>query len=129
MKTIFGFFLIINCLVCTVGAQDVRVEQAAVLVKQSKTFILDVRTAEEFDAGHFRGAVNVPVAALKEERAQLPADKNQPILTYCTVGVRSARARRILKAMGYQQVYNLAGGINAWINAGQIVTEPARIKR
>ena len=69
--------------------------------------ILDVRTHEEFKAGHIRGSHNIPVNSLQNQLAKLKKDK--PIITCCRSGVRSAAAARILKTHGFADVFNGGG--------------------
>jgi phage shock protein E len=68
--------------------------------------ILDVRTAEEFAERHAVGALNVPVDALAARLGELAArtSKGAPVLVYCRSGRRSALAKQILEAAGYNQV-------------------------
>ena len=70
-------------------------------------FILDVRTEEEFAEGHFKGAVNIPVDALRENLAKVPKDKK--VYVNCHSGLRSYIACRILMGNGYD-CYNFSGG-------------------
>jgi len=70
--------------------------------------ILDVRTKVEFQSGHIRNSINIPVDNLSHNIKKL--NRNKPIITCCASGSRSAYARRILKSNGFDQVYN--GG--AW---------------
>ena len=67
--------------------------------------ILDVRTPQEFAGGHVQGSVNVPVNQLPGGLKKLK-DKNQPIITCCASGARSASAASILRQAGYTQVIN-----------------------
>ena len=92
--------------------------QAAELAKQAGTFILDVRTAGEHAQGHLERAVLIPVHELPGRLAELPADKQTPIVVYCAVGGRSSLAAVLLKAKGYANVHDLSGGIVAWQRAG-----------
>jgi rhodanese-related sulfurtransferase len=73
--------------------------------------LVDVRTAEEFASGHIPGAVNIDVQHLQLRMREIPRD--QPVVLYCRSGNRSATAARILKAEGYEDVYDL-GGIIEW---------------
>ena len=82
----------------------------AQLVK-SGAVVLDVRSKEEFEGGHIRGAVNIPVDQLRNNFSRLK-DKTKPIITCCASGMRSASAKGILKSKGYTNVHN-AG---AWQN-------------
>ena len=73
--------------------------------------IIDVRTTEEFNRGHIEESMNIPLHTL-EENLSLLEDKNQIIITCCASGMRSARAKAILKKQGYQSVYNGGGWSN-----------------
>lgn len=81
-----------------------RVEAGATLV--------DVRTPEEFAAGHLPGAVNLPVDELPQRLGELGSPE-KPLVIYCRSGARSTRAERLLKERGFQDVFNL-GPMSAW---------------
>jgi phage shock protein E len=66
--------------------------------------IVDVRTKGEFQAGHLRGSINIPVDNLHNNIKKL--NKNKPVITCCASGARSASAKSILKSNGFEQVYN-----------------------
>jgi phage shock protein E len=70
--------------------------------------VLDVRTPWEFETGHIKGAVNIPLSHLHAD--SIPLDKHKTYITVCSHGLRSVKAMILLKEKGYQQVYN--GG--AW---------------
>ncbi|MPM74489.1 Thiosulfate sulfurtransferase GlpE [bioreactor metagenome] len=75
--------------------------------------LLDVRKKEEYDTGHIKGSMLIPVDNLKAEADNKLKDKNSPIFVYCRSGNRSVTAAKILTNLGYTNVYNL-GGINNW---------------
>ena len=76
--------------------------------------LLDVRTREEFAAGHIPGAVCLPVEELSAESAgKVLPQADGEILVYCRSGRRSARAAKALAALGYTRVYDF-GGILSW---------------
>jgi len=78
----------------------------------SKSHVLvDVRTPQEFTAGHIPGAVNVPVDDLRSRLGELPRDRE--IATYCQVGQRGYLATRILKQAGFQAA-NVGGGYKTY---------------
>lgn len=77
--------------------------------------LIDVRTPEEFGAGHIAGAINIPVQQLEQRLSEVPSDKE--IVVYCRSGNRSATASQILTREGYDIVYDM-GGIVAWQQAG-----------
>lgn len=102
---------------------DISIEQARQLIESNPDLIIvDVRTPEEFATGYLKGAINLCV----ECDAQLLLDNldpNDEILLYCRTGRRSANALRILRENGYEKVYNMLGGITAWINSGYPIIE------
>ena len=78
--------------------------------------IFDVRTREEWDAGHAKGAIHLPLASL--ESGTLPAvDPSDALIVYCRSGNRSAQAARILADAGFKNVVDL-GPLDAWEQAG-----------
>ena len=94
----------------TVKAADLNVE----LTGTTAPFILDVRTADEYKAGFIDGAVNINITDVPANLAQLPADKNAPIIVLCQSGHRGAIVMMYLQMIGYTNVRNLGGGMNAW---------------
>jgi rhodanese-related sulfurtransferase len=87
---------------------------AAKLDAGESYFVLDVREADEFKAGHIEGAVNVPIRGLMKGLSQLPKDKAAPIAVVCKSGIRAAYGTMALKLMGYTNVKDLQGGMMAW---------------
>jgi rhodanese-related sulfurtransferase len=84
--------------------------------------VLDVRTPDEFASGHLSGASNIDFYA-SDFKAQIDAlDKSATYVVYCHSGNRSGQATTIMKDLGFQTVYNVEGGINAWEQAGLPVT-------
>ena len=76
--------------------------------------ILDVRTIDEFEQGHIKGAqlADFSSPAFQEIIAKL--DKSKPVLVYCFSGGRSSQAANALQAAGFSSIYNLDGGMLAW---------------
>jgi rhodanese-related sulfurtransferase len=66
--------------------------------------ILDVRTKAEYQSGHLKNSINIPIDKLSQNIKKL--SKNKPIITCCASGARSASARKMLKSNGFEQVYN-----------------------
>lgn len=91
-------------------AQNMMVEDAVV--------VLDVRTQEEYDAGHIPDALLLPDTELKQRAEELLPDKEQTILVYCRSGRRSASSAKLLVELGYTSVYDF-GGILDW--TGEVV--------
>lgn len=75
--------------------------------------VLDVRTPEEYAAGHIAGATLLPVTEIQARAASAIPDKEATYLVYCRSGNRSATAAALLFQMGYAHVYDF-GGIQDW---------------
>lgn len=69
--------------------------------------IIDVRTPAEYQGGHIKGSVNIPLQSLAANKSKIKKDK--PVITCCALGMRSASAKSILAASGYTEVYNGGG--------------------
>lgn len=74
---------------------------------QNGAQIIDVRTPGEFQGGHIRGSVNIPLNNLQNNLSKIK--KNKPVITCCASGMRSASAKSILKSNGFTEVYNGGG--------------------
>lgn len=79
------------------------------------TYLLDVRTPEEWNEMHVAGAVLIPLDELPNRLSEVPKDR--PVMVICRSGNRSQTGRDILKNAGYSQVTSVAGGIRQWISA------------
>lgn len=76
-----------------------------------RPFVLDVRTPQEFAAGHIPNAVNIPVDDLRSRLGELPRD--QEIAAYCQVGQRGYLATRVLRQAGFS-AFNVGGGYKTY---------------
>lgn len=77
--------------------------------------LLDVRTPAEYNSGHIKNSLQADWTDKKEFNRRIEfIDKNKPVYVYCLVGGRSGAAAKEMRAMGYEHVYELTGGINAW---------------
>ena len=74
--------------------------------------LLDVRQPGEYEKNHIPGATLIPLPELNNRSGEIP--KQEPVIAYCAVGGRSSAAAQLLKGQGFQEVYNLSGGIQAW---------------
>jgi len=89
--------------------------------------VIDVRERDEAEAGIVPGARVVPRSFLELRIEEAVPDRNADVVLYCASGARSLLSGRTLGDMGYQRVRNLAGGINAWTQAGLPVEKPVRL--
>ncbi|MBI5286216.1 MAG: rhodanese-like domain-containing protein [Deltaproteobacteria bacterium] len=110
--------------IATLYAKDparITAQELKVITEKGKPItLIDVRTPGEYNKGHIQGAINIP---LKE----IPTLKEFPyqgkVVLYCTTGVRSSKAKRILEGKGIRRVVDLEGGIKAWKKVGgKVVT-------
>lgn len=83
------------------------------------TVFLDTRSKIEYEISHLPQAQWIGFN--NPQFDQLPTDKNQPIVVYCSIGVRSGEIGKQLITKGYKQVYNLDGGLFKWYNLGNPV--------
>jgi rhodanese-related sulfurtransferase len=88
--------------------------QAVRLMNQG-ALVIDLRGKEAFDAGHIGEARNIPPAELEVSAETLKKWRDRAIITYCDSGVGGAGAARTLAKLGFTKVFNLQGGLNAWV--------------
>jgi len=84
-----------------------------ILESHPETALIDVREQEEFDEVNLQGKL-VPLSALEQRWSEIP--KEGPVYIYCRSGRRSRTAIEFLKGKGYENCFNVTGGILAWLN-------------
>lgn len=95
----------------------------AELIAEPGVVVVDVRTPEEYQAGHLRDALLIGIADpdFADQIAKL--DKSKTYALYCRSGNRSGQALAYMRKAGFTQVHHLGGGIGAWQSAGgEVVT-------
>ena len=118
MKKIIAFLLGLLGLSVNASAQSdsiktVDAAQSAEIIKSDSVVLVDVRTAEEYAAGHIPNAKNVDVLTSDFKDRVETLSKNKEIAVYCRSGKRSLMAANTLAKMGYK-VINLRGGWKEW---------------
>ncbi len=86
--------------------------------------LVDVRTPAEWSGGVLENAQQMNYQDADFEQRITALDKSKPVFVYCKLGGRSGRVTSILEEAGFQQVYDLDGGIVAWQNQGFKVVSP-----
>ena len=86
---------------------DVKAKDVENLLK-NKEFLLDVREDYEYQDGHIKGAVNLPLREILSQKDSLPKDRD--IYVYCRSAHRSSDAVNFLKSLGFEKVHNIEGG-------------------
>jgi rhodanese-related sulfurtransferase len=125
MKKLLFFLLVLSSLSCTqtaVQAQSGKLNAAefeSILSKDKTVQLVDVRTPEEYAAGHIEGARLIDFYDTDFAARIGKLDKSKPVMVYCAAGGRSASAAEQLNKMGFKKVYDLTGGMRAWRAAGK----------
>lgn len=91
--------------------------------KDASLFLLDVRTPDEFSAGHIPGAVNIPYDQVAARLGEIP--KGDEVVLYCHSGRRAGLAAEVLAANGYTKLAHLQGDMQGWQSAGRPVEAAA----
>jgi len=126
MKPFFAIVLLLMPLTQAAEPQlhDVKATKQ-LLAKEQKVLVLDVRSEEEFAEGHLPQAVRIGISEKDfVERVKKVAALDQPVLVYCGVGGRSAKAIKALREAKFTQLHELKGGITAWQEEKQPLTNP-----
>ncbi|MFX0012896.1 MAG: rhodanese-like domain-containing protein [Candidatus Hermodarchaeota archaeon] len=101
---------------------DISVQVAHEMINDNAAYpdllVLDVRTIEEYNTNHLHDATLIPVAELGGRLNELALYNDTEIIVYCKSGSRSLQASNILVLNNFSKVFNMLGGIDAWINAG-----------
>ena len=101
------------------GINEIGADEAAALISQKGAVVFDVRTSAEYEAGRIPKANHVPLRQLPKRLDSLDKYKSRPVLVSCRTGRRSASACAYLTENGFEEVYNLKGGLRAWTHARQ----------
>jgi thioredoxin len=101
------------------GRQDIDPARfSAVIDSLPDEQLVDVRTPEEFNGGHIKGAVNIDWNGSDFAGMTASLDKSKPVMVYCLSGGRSAQAADWFQKNGFKTVYQMQGGIRGWSAAG-----------
>jgi phage shock protein E len=93
------------------------------VIAQPSVIILDVRTPEEFNAGHIANAININIADSNFSSEVSKLDKNATVAVYCRSANRSAVATNEMAELGFTDMYDMQGGIIDWEAAGGPVVQ------
>jgi rhodanese-related sulfurtransferase len=99
------------------ASNEIGTHEATRLMNQATTLVLDVREPAEFAAGHLPKARNIPLKELAARLDEIAKYKERAVVVTCRNGPRAGSASRILKRAGFNTVYQLKGGLNAWQQA------------
>ncbi len=97
---------------------QIDIDQARKLMEQPGAVVVDVRESDEWRQGHLKNAIAIPRGFLELRIEEKVPDHKTPVILQCASGTRSLLAARALRELGYENVYNLVGGFNAWKDRG-----------
>ena len=110
----FLLFFMIKRFLPTKGVNNISTtELKAEFNDRNKQFV-DVRTPGEFKGNHIRGFKNIPLHQLAQ-KAEKELSKNKEVVVICQSGMRSQKASKMLKNLGFTKVTNVKGGMSAWL--------------
>lgn len=92
------------------------------LINHRDAAVIDVRPSADYSKGHIINAINIPMNGFRNQIATLNKHKNKPLVVSCRSGSQSQLACGILRKEGFEEVYNLRGGVMAWQNANLPLT-------
>ncbi|ORU90260.1 MAG: sulfurtransferase [Cycloclasticus sp. symbiont of Poecilosclerida sp. M] len=91
--------------------------EAIRLINREDAVIIDTRNSSEFKAGHITDAINVSLPDISEQAEKLRKYGVRPLVFYCKLGPRGDEACKTLTKLGFTNIYNLSGGLQAWQDA------------
>lgn len=126
----FSFFLVIFTEIRRKSQGITTVEpQDAVKLINNDGVVIDLRSAEAFARGHIVNAKNIPFDQLAAKREVIEQHKSRPIVAVCDAGLTSGRAVAQLRKQGFESVYGLRGGMNAWSQASLPVVSSKKSRK
>ncbi len=112
-KLLIILLLPLGCFSST-SYKTITIDEAYEIYTSKKAVFIDVRTAQEYDAGHIPGALLIDINSDSFDEMAQKLDKNAVYVVYCRSGVRSARASERMNSFGFKKIYNVSGGFSAW---------------
>ena len=118
---VFTLFIMSSCVQCSVSHTSgdfrrVDVAEFKEFIDNPDVQLVDVRTAEEYNAGHIPGSINIDVLKGHEELTAT-LDPERPVALYCRSGRRSETAGWVLEKVFFRNVVDLKGGYNEWVKS------------
>ncbi len=102
--------------------------EATMMINREDAAVLDVRDLGEYEQRHIPNARHIPLSELPKRGGELGKYKARPLIVYCASGMRSASAISALRKEGFENLFNLRGGLQEWEKAGLPVTRKKKGK-
>ncbi|MDX2506877.1 MAG: rhodanese-like domain-containing protein [Gammaproteobacteria bacterium] len=97
------------------SSHDISPQQTVQLMShEAGSVILDIREDKEYQSGHIKDSIHIPLSSLSSRINELKKYKEKNIILGCRSGSRSSRACGMLKKNGFEKIHNLRGGVVAW---------------
>ena len=125
MKTFTAFVLLSLCLSCTPkqsNAVFLSADEMKDIMAMDTVQLIDVRSLEEFREGHLKGAQNLIYDSEFDQKIK-SLDKSKPVAVYCRTGRRSEECSKLLEEAGFEQIYQLEGGLTEWQYKDELIIE------
>ncbi|SRR5690606_36126761 len=106
-------FFIINRIIPAKGVRQISTSDLKNELKDKNKQFVDVRTPGEFKGNSIRGFKNLPIHQLAQ-KAEKELTKDKEVIVICQSGMRSQKASKMLKKLGFTKVTNVKGGMSAW---------------
>jgi len=113
---VFFMYLMILINEKTQAFRNINSSQLTQLVNHKDAIVIDTRSKDDFQKGHIINAINIPLNELSANAGQINKMKGKVAIAYCANGFTSKAVCKFLIKSGIEQVFNLTGGINGWIN-------------
>lgn len=98
--------------------KNIGVEEAKILIENGGITVLDVRLKEDCEKEKLPGAINIFFGEYDFDEMADELDKEKPCLVYCKIGVGSLKAIEMMEDLGFDELYNMSGGIDKWKEMG-----------
>jgi len=105
------------------GKNNIDPQQATLMINRDDAVVVDVRPMADYNQGHIVNSINAPINGFANQISRLDKHKNKPVIVSCRSGNQSQLACRQLRKAGFEQVYNLRGGVMAWQSANLPVSK------
>ena len=99
------------------GYTSITPVESTQMINHDDALVLDVREMNEYSEGHILNSVHIPLTSLKTRISEIEKHKAKKVIVACRSGHRSSHACASLKKNGFEEVFNLRGGVMAWQNA------------
>ena len=109
-----GAALFLPTLSTLIGGKGLSTTEATIWINRRKAAVLDLRSEDDYKAGHLPGAKHVPFEQMAKVMEKLKLNQKNPVVLVCESGVRSRKALAEVKKMGFEEVGALDGGVLAW---------------